>query len=91
MKSLTDYSGQVVIVLGRDAVLPLTYGTGTESAILLPQIVMRAGEGLTEAEIGADLRRWRRSRGTVIKSTRPSVVPTALTKATECHCPVGIE
>jgi len=91
MKSLTDYSGQVVIVLGRDAVLPLTYGTGTESAILLPQIVMRAGEGLTEAEIGADLRRWRRSRDTATKSTHPSAVPPVLTKAAESHFPVGIE
>jgi len=77
VKSLTDYSGQDVIVLGTDA--------------LLPQIVMRAGKGLTEAEIGADPRRWRRFRDTAVKSTRPSVVPTVLTKAWESHCPAGIE
>ena len=91
MKSLTDYSGQVVIVFGRDAFLPITYGTGLGSIVFLPQIVMRAGEGMTEPEIDEDLRRWRRFRDTVVKLTRPSVVPIVLTPASQSQCPAGIE
>jgi len=78
MKILMAYSGRVVIVLGRDAFSLMAYGADLGNI------------STAEPRIDDDLRRWRRSRDTATKSTRPSVVPTVLTKAMESHCPAGI-
>ncbi len=76
-----DYSGQVVLVFGRDAYLPLDYGTGIESIVTLPRTVLRVGTGMTDEEVRDDLTRWERYRKSVAKLIRPGVVPIATTPA----------
>lgn len=45
MRQMTDYSGQVVIVFGREAFLPIDFGTGIESIVVLPRTILRVGLG----------------------------------------------
>ena len=78
MKAVRDYSGQVVIVFGRDAFLPLDYGTGIESIVPMRMAVRHVGMPMSDDELNRDLRRWLRWQKTLTRLIRPTAVPMIL-------------
>ncbi len=77
LRTIRDYANQVVLVFGRDAFLPIDFGTGIESIVVLPRTVSRMGTGMTDEEVLKDLARWERYRKSVVKLIRPAVIPIA--------------
>lgn len=75
MNVIQSYSGQIVIVFGRDAYLPVDLGTGIETFVFLPRLVINSGMEIGESILRSELIPWTAFRKHIGRLLKPVALP----------------